>query len=137
MSNKLTLSVLSAVFVLGAAAPAFAQKGGRNADNDRGRDTNYSQSDNRRGEANSRRDYNARDSRSDRSRDYRRSQTRKVFNTRYRATIVLTESYLSGRRGGRQVCTVTVRGPQARYIPKKKVRRIAKNNCSRWAKIRI
>ncbi|NNL88879.1 MAG: hypothetical protein HKP25_07390 [Marinicaulis sp.] len=124
MSNKLTLSVLSAVFALGAAAPAFAQKGGRNADNDRGRDTNYSQSDNRRGEANSRR-------------DYRRSQTRKVFNTRYRATIILTESYLSGRRGGRQVCTVTVRGPQARYIPKKKVRRIAKNNCSRWAKIRI
>ena len=62
---------------------------------------------------------------------------REVFDTRYRARIVLTEQVVHTRRGPRLLCTVDARGPQARYVPNKRLRKVAKRNCSRRAEIRI
>ncbi len=62
---------------------------------------------------------------------------REVFDTRYRARIVLTEEVVRTRRGPRLLCTVDARGPQARYVPNKRLRKIARRECSRRAEVRI
>ncbi len=62
---------------------------------------------------------------------------REVFDTRYRARIVLVEEAVRTRRGPRLVCTVKARGPEARYVSERRMRRIARNNCSRRADIRV
>ena len=71
-----------------------------------------------------------------RGRDARRVN-REVFDTRYRARIVLTEDVIHTRRGPRLVCNVTARGPEARYVSDRRMRRIADRNCSRRARINV
>lgn len=66
-----------------------------------------------------------------------RRVNREVFQTRYRARIVLTEDVVRTRRGPRLVCNVTARGPEARYVSDRRMRRIANRNCSRRARINI
>lgn len=100
-------------------------------------------------------DYDSRYDRRHRSdRDYRRGDrnyrrgdrqsrrgrivNRQTFDTRYRARIVLTEEVVRGRRGHRRlVCTVQARGPEASYVPQRRMRRIANRNCSPRARVRI
>lgn len=67
----------------------------------------------------------------------RRVVHREVFNTRYRARIVLIEEVVHRRRGKRLVCTVEARGPEARYVSKRRIHRIADRNCSPRARIRV
>lgn len=62
---------------------------------------------------------------------------REVYDTRYRARIILTEEVVRTRHGPRLVCTVDARGPDARYVPNKHLRRIARNECSHRAEVRI
>lgn len=62
---------------------------------------------------------------------------REVYDTRFRARIVLTEEVNYSRRGPRLICTVSVRGPEARYVPYGRLRRIAVRECSPRARIRI
>ncbi len=62
---------------------------------------------------------------------------REVYDTRYRARIVLTERVVRTRHGQRLLCTVDARGPQARYVPNRRLHRIARRECSRRAEIRI
>ncbi|WP_425410122.1 hypothetical protein [Hyphococcus sp.] len=62
---------------------------------------------------------------------------RETFNTRYRARIVLVEEVYRTRRGPRLLCTVDARGPQARYVSKRRMNRVAHRNCSRRAQVRI
>lgn len=66
-----------------------------------------------------------------------RTVNREVFDTRYRARIILTEQIVRTRHGQRLLCTVDARGPQARYVPNKRLRKVARRNCSRRAEIRI
>lgn len=148
MSNKLILGVLGASLILGAA-PAFAQND-RSRDNARNTERAYSQEESRQQQ--NARNQRPRQSDARRNSDVRRNNvrgfsTRKVFQTRYRARVVLTEEIVRNqrsrnhrsrnRRGPRLVCTVEARGPQARYVPKRRLRRIARNNCSRRARVRI
>ncbi|MGE0409031.1 MAG: hypothetical protein AB7P23_07190 [Amphiplicatus sp.] len=63
---------------------------------------------------------------------------REVYGTRYRARIFLTEEVVY--RGGRDrdlVCTLDVRGPEARLVPHGQVRHVANRECSRRARIRF
>ncbi|PQA88644.1 hypothetical protein [Hyphococcus luteus] len=62
---------------------------------------------------------------------------REVYDTRYRARIVLSERVVRTRRGPRLICTVDARGPQARYVPNRRLHRIARRECSRRADIRV
>ena len=56
---------------------------------------------------------------------------RETFPTRFQARIVVIERAFYGRGGGRQlVCNVKVRGPEAGYVPRRRLRRIANNHCS-------
>ena len=80
----------------------------------------------------------------DRRRGYRghrgyrsRVVNREVYNTRYRARIVLLEEVVRTRRGPRLFCTVSVRGPDANYVSERRVRRIARRDCSHDARIRV
>lgn len=50
---------------------------------------------------------------------------------------VIEEVYGGGRGYGRLVCTVTARGPDARYVPYGQLRRIANSACSRRSEIRV
>ena len=146
MAKNIVLSVLGAGMLVGLALPAYAQ-GDRSRGGDNRPSQEYSQSA-RQGDQNARRGNRASDTYHQRDRyddrrdnnwrgNYRRGGKRLTFSTRFRATIVLTEDVVRSRRGPQQVCTVSVRGPQARLVPKKRLRRIARNNCSRRAKIRI
>ena len=67
----------------------------------------------------------------------RRVVYRDVFQTRYRARIVLVEEIVHRRRGSRLVCTVEARGPEAGYVSKRRLNRIANRNCSPRARIRV
>ena len=69
--------------------------------------------------------------------DNRRIVNREVYDTRYRARIVLIEEVVRTRRGPRLICTVDARGPEARYVPDRRLRKIARRECSRRAQIRI
>lgn len=62
---------------------------------------------------------------------------REIYDTRYRARIVLTEEVVRTRHGQRLICTVDARGPQARYVPNRHLHRIARRECSRRAEVRI
>ena len=78
---------------------------------------------------------------------YTHHTKRQTFDTRYRAYIVLTEENVRGkskRKSGygsnartKRICTVEARGPQARYVSKRQLRRVAQNNCAKRAQIRI
>ena len=70
-------------------------------------------------------------------RNKRRVVHREIFNTRYRARIVLIEEVVHRRRGTRLVCTVEARGPEARYVSKRRIHRIADRNCSPRSRIRV
>ena len=61
----------------------------------------------------------------------------RVFDTRYRARIYLTEEEFNSRGGWRRVCTVEARGPDRRYVPYGQLRSIASRECSRRSEIRI
>ena len=67
----------------------------------------------------------------------RRVVYRDVFQTRYRARIVLIEEVVHRRKGSRLVCTVEARGPEAGYVSKRRLNRIANRNCSPRARIRV
>ncbi len=69
--------------------------------------------------------------------DRSRVVNREVYDTRYRARIILTEEVVRTRHGTRLLCTVDARGPQARYVPNKRLRNIARRECSRRAEVRI
>ncbi|MEM8770491.1 MAG: hypothetical protein AAGD92_02470 [Pseudomonadota bacterium] len=62
---------------------------------------------------------------------------REVFDTRFRARIVLIEEIVRTRRGPRLICTVKARGPEAYYVPDRRLSRIARRNCSPRARINI
>ncbi|MEO1242886.1 MAG: hypothetical protein AAFX54_13350 [Pseudomonadota bacterium] len=62
---------------------------------------------------------------------------REVFDTRFRARIVLVEEAVRTRRGPRLVCTVQARGPEARYVSGRRMHRIARNYCSPRARVRV
>lgn len=63
---------------------------------------------------------------------------RQSFDTRYRARIILTEEVVRGRRGNRRlVCTVKARGPEANYVSKRRMHRVANRNCSPRARVRV
>ncbi len=62
---------------------------------------------------------------------------RQVFNTRYQARIVLVEEVVRTRKGPRLICTVKARGHEAGYVSKRRMRRIANNNCSPRARINV
>lgn len=68
--------------------------------------------------------------------DFGRSRIvrQRTFDTRGRARIILTEEEF---RRGYRICTVTARGPDARFVSPQRMRSIARNNCSRRADIRI
>ena len=86
------------------------------------------------------RDRRYRDRRYADRRGYRRGSriiNRQTYDTRYRARIVLVEEVFYSRRGERLVCTVSARGPESRYVPRKRLRRIARRGCSRYADVRI
>ena len=71
-------------------------------------------------------------------RDYGRVVNRDTIRLRgYRAEALLIEEAYSGRRGYDRVCTVTARGPDARYVPYGQLRSIAARYCSHRADIRI
>lgn len=64
-------------------------------------------------------------------RDYGRVVNREVIGLRgYRADAVLVEEVFDGRRGYNLVCTVSARGPDARYVPYGKLRSVAARYCS-------
>ncbi len=62
---------------------------------------------------------------------------RQVFDTRYQARIVLVEEVVRTRNGPRLVCTVTARGSDAHHVSNRRMRRIASNNCSPRARIKV
>lgn len=71
-------------------------------------------------------------------RDQGRVVNREVYRIRgYRAEAVLVEEAYYGRRGSDLVCTVTARGPDARYVPYGQLRSIAARECSRRSDIRV
>ncbi len=131
MTRKLVLGAISAGLAMAMIAPAMADRGGaprdqgyssgpsRGAPDDRGYD---------RG-----RDSHDRYDRHDRY-DDRRVRTQS-FPTRYRANILLTESVSWNGRRPANLCTVEVRGPEARRVTRKEVSRVARNHCSRYARI--
>lgn len=71
-------------------------------------------------------------------RDYGRIVNRETIRLRgYRADAVLIEEIYPGRRRSDLVCTVTARGPDARYVPYGQLRSIAARYCSHRADIRV
>ncbi|MCB2097535.1 MAG: hypothetical protein AB7F91_05975 [Parvularculaceae bacterium] len=71
-------------------------------------------------------------------RDAGRVVDRDIIRLRgYRAEAVLVEEVYYGRRGNDRVCTVTARGPDARYVPYGQLRQIAERRCSHRADIRV
>lgn len=76
-----------------------------------------------------------RDHRYDGRRDGSRVVKRRTYDTRYRARIVLIEEVYFSRRGSQRVCTIDVRGPEARYVSRRQLRNVA-HECSPRARIR-
>ena len=138
------MGVAAAGMAMAMISPALAQ--GERGGSDRNRDDGYSSSSDRGGsdrqsEPNSsgsgRYDNDRYDDRYNGDR-YNNRRTRTLsFPTRYRATILLTETVTRDRRGADTVCFADVRGPEARRISRKEVSRVARNNCSRYARIVI
>jgi len=63
--------------------------------------------------------------------------SRRVLDTRFRARIVVKEEIVHRRRGARLICTVTPRGPEADYVPYRRLKRVARNHCSPRARVKI
>lgn len=61
----------------------------------------------------------------------------RILETRFRARIVLREEIIRRRRGDFLICTVAPRGPEAAFVPYRRLRRVALNFCSPRARIRI
>jgi len=81
---------------------------------------------------------NDRNYRGDRHGRRGRIVNKQTFDTRFRARIILTEEVVRGRRGNRRlVCTVKARGPEANYVSKRRMHRIANRNCSPRARVRV
>lgn len=76
-----------------------------------------------------------RDHRYDGRRDGSRVVKRRTYDTRYRARIILVEEIYFSRRGSQRVCTIDVRGPEARYVSRRQLRNVA-HECSPRARIR-
>ena len=71
-------------------------------------------------------------------RGYPRSRliNRRHIDTRHRAYITVVEEVYYTRSGREQlVCSVLVRGPEAYYVPQRRLRRAANRHCSRYARI--
>ncbi|MEO0398035.1 MAG: hypothetical protein AAF224_01285 [Pseudomonadota bacterium] len=62
---------------------------------------------------------------------------RDVIPTRGRARIVVVEEIFYRRDGRRRVCTVSTRGPDGDFVPYRRLRKAARNHCSRRARVRI
>jgi len=62
--------------------------------------------------------------------------SRKVLDTRFRARIVVREEIVYTRRGKRLLCTISTRGPESHYVPRKRLKRVAYNYCSPRARVR-
>lgn len=62
---------------------------------------------------------------------------REVYDTHYRARIVVTERVMHGRRGPSLVCTVSARGPEPRYVPYRRLQQVARRECSPRAHVVI
>lgn len=62
---------------------------------------------------------------------------RDVYPTRGRARIVVTEAWVRTRRGPRLICTVDARGPDARFVPYRRLERVAYRSCSPRARVNI
>lgn len=62
---------------------------------------------------------------------------REVYDTRYRARIVLVEEVVRTRHGPHLVCTVSARGPEAHYVPYGRLRSVAARECSPRSRIQI
>jgi len=128
ISMRLSLKLL-AVFALGAGALGFSAASAHGNDG-RGhdkRDSHYS--------------HDQRDSRysygyGERYREGR-PYSREIYDTRYRAHIVVVESISPSRRGPDFTCTVSARGPEAHRVPYRHLKRIAKRECSRRAHVII
>lgn len=76
------------------------------------------------------------DRRYDRYRPRSRVVHRETYDTKYRAHIVLVEEIYWTRSGREQlVCSVLVKGPEAYYVKNRRLRRIARRDCSRHARI--
>lgn len=93
------------------------------------RDTSY------RGDNSYRRDTSyRRDNRYSRPRS--RVVNRETYSTRYRAKIVLVEEVYYTRSGRKQlVCSIVPKGPEAYYIKRQRLQRIANKGCSRYSRI--
>ena len=99
----------------------------------------------RRGDYRSRSDYRDRGRYRDRRGRYndydrRRPRSRVVhrenYSTRYRARITLVEEIYWTRSGREQlVCSIVVKGPEAYYVPERRLRRIARRDCSPRARV--
>lgn len=77
-------------------------------------------------------DYRGRDNYRPRSRVVKK----RTFDTRYRARIRLVEEIYYTRSGREQrVCTVLARGPEADYVPQRRLKKVANRNCSRYARV--
>lgn len=61
---------------------------------------------------------------------------RKIFHTKRHAQILLVEQVVRTKRGPKLVCTVGTQGRGAAYVPLKRIKRIAYNNCSPRAQIK-
>ncbi len=71
-----------------------------------------------------------------RRRPHSRVVHRETYRTKYRARIVLVEEIYWTRSGRQQlVCSVLVKGPEAYYVPHRRLRRIANRDCSPRARI--
>lgn len=53
-----------------------------------------------------------------------------------RATAYVVEQEYHTRRGHERVCTVSVSGPDARYVDQRDLRWVASTHCSRYARVR-
>ena len=63
--------------------------------------------------------------------------SRIALDTRFRARIIVQEEIVYGKRRARLICTVRTRGPEASYVPYRRLKRVAYNHCSHRAKVRI
>lgn len=80
--------------------------------------------------------YSRRDYRNYRGRARSRVVSRETFRTRWRARVVVVEEVYYTRSGREQlVCSVVVKGPEAYYVPHRRLRRLANRNCSRYARV--
>ena len=138
--------VLSAGILGGSQALAESKTSNRSTEYDRNYndyDDGYSRGDSYRGDRSSDRGYRNNDRgyrnsnyRDNRGRARSRVVHRQTYNTRYRARVVLVEEVYYTRSGREQlVCTVLAKGAEADYVPRRKLKKIARRGCSRYARV--